>query len=156
MRATLLPGPHTLTDSDLSSDSPPTEPAEYIFDPGPAVIRADLLGQLAAKLEAAPLEYDVAMLTGPEPLQSPFADCYRVEHAAPFHPGKLRDYFRDRNVGRVTILNRAVDLEVNQVTRGLKLAGPEHRHLILTRAGGRTLAVVAEPVPFGCGSRSES
>jgi len=105
---------------------------------------------------AAPLEYGVAILTGPQPETSPFADCYRVEHAAPFHLGKLRDYFREHNVGRVTILKRAVDLDVNQVTRGLKLAGPEHRHLILTRAGGRTVGVVAEPVPFGCGSRSES
>lgn len=145
-RATVLPGAHTLTDSEPSSDAPPTAPEKFVFDPGPAVIRADLLGQLAGILGAAPLEYGVAMLTGPEPVGSPFADCYRVEHAAPFHRGNLRDYLRQHSVGRVTILKRAVDLDVNLVNRGLKLTGSEHRHLILTRSGGRTVGIVAESV----------
>jgi hypothetical protein len=143
-RATALPGPHSL--SGEPSPEPEAEAVgEYVFDPDPAVIRADLLGTLAEQLEAAPVEPGVAVLTGPRPADSPFAECYRVEHAAPFHVGKLRDHLRAQHVGRVTVLKRAVDLDVNDVTRKLKLDGGDHRHLILTRSLGKTVAVVATP-----------
>ncbi len=145
-KATLLPGPHSL-ESDRPEPPPlPAELREYLFDPDPAVIRANLLGLLAEKLEAAPIEAGVALLSGDRALASPFAECYRVEHAAPFQIGRLHEELRTRNVGRVTILKRAVPIDVNEVSRKLKLAGGEHRHLILTRARGRTVAIIAVTV----------
>jgi SAM-dependent methyltransferase len=143
-RATVLPGPHTLSADDPPPDPPPVDLQEYVFDPDPAVIRAELVGLLAEQLDAVPVDHRVAVLTGRREVRSPFADCYRVEHAAPFHAGRLRDYLRARQVGRVTPLKRAVDLDVNEVMRKLKLDGPEHRHLILTRSLGRMVAVVAQ------------
>jgi SAM-dependent methyltransferase len=143
-RATVLPGPHTLAAGDAPPELPPAEVGEYVFDPDAAVIRADLVGVLAGELGAVPVDHGVAVLTGAHAVRSPFADCYRVEHAAPFHAGRLRDYLRERRVGRVTPLKRAVDLDVNEVVRKLKLDGPGHRHLILTRSLGRTVAIVAE------------
>jgi hypothetical protein len=139
----VLPGPHTLAADDPSPDPPPSEVREFVFDPDPAVIRADLVGLLAGQLGAAAVDHGVAVLTGPLPAASPFADCYRVEHAAPFHAGKLRDYLRQHGIGRVTVLKRAVDLDVNEVARKLKPDGPEHRALILTRSLGRVVAIVA-------------
>lgn len=141
-KATVLPGPHSLQSDRPEPPPPPAELCEYLFDPDPAVIRADLLGLLADKLEAVPIEAGVAMLSGDRALASPFAACYRVEHAAPFQMGRLREELRNRNVGRVTILKRAVSIDVNEVTRKLKLAGREHRDVILTRAGGRTVAII--------------
>jgi SAM-dependent methyltransferase len=146
LRATVLPGPHTLAAQRPVPEPPPEEPGEFVFDPDPAVIRADLVGLLAGQLEAVPVDGGVAFLTGRRAVRSPFADCYRVEHAAPFHVGKVRDYLREHGVGRVTILKRAVELDVNEVTRKLKPDGPEHRHLILVRSLGRTVAIVAEKV----------
>jgi hypothetical protein len=142
-RATALPGPHTLAADAPPPDPPPSEVRDFVFDPDPAVIRADLLGLLAGQLGAAAVDHGVAFLTGPHPAASPFADCYQVGHAAPFHAGKLRDYLRQQGIGRVTVLKRAVDLDVNEVTRKLKSDGPEHRTLILTRSLGRVAAIVA-------------
>jgi hypothetical protein len=142
-RATVLPGPHTLAaEEELHDERPPAEPAGYVFDPDPAVIRAGLLPLLAGQLDAVPVDHGVALLSGPEPVRSPFAACQVVEHAAPFHVGKLRDYLRQRRVGRVTVLKRAVEMDVNEVTRKMKLDGPEHRVVILTRSLGRPWAVV--------------
>jgi SAM-dependent methyltransferase len=147
-RTTVLPGPHTLA-ADGDEEIPFAEPVgAYLFDPDPAVVRADLVGLLAAQLGAAPVEPGVAVLTGPDAAASPFADAYRVEHVAPLDARKLRDHLRAAGVGRVTVLKRALDVDADAVRKGLKLAGAgAHRHLILTRAGGRAVAVVAERVP---------
>ncbi|MDB5307992.1 MAG: cap guanine-N2 methyltransferase [Gemmataceae bacterium] len=133
---------HTLTADVLPPDPPPAEVRGFVYDPDPAVIRAELLPLVAEQLGAVPVDHGVALLTGAEGISSDFADRYRVEHAAPFHLAKLRDYLRERRVGRVTILKRAIDLDVNEVTRKLKLDGPESRALILTRSLGRPVAVV--------------
>jgi SAM-dependent methyltransferase len=142
-RATVLPGPHTLAADEPPPDPPPSELQDYVFDPDPAVVRADLLGLLAGQLGAAAVDHGVAFLTGPRPAALPFTACYRVEHAAPFHAGRLRDYLRRHGVGRLTVLKRAVDLDVNEVARKLKPEGTEHRTLILTRSLGRVVAIVA-------------
>src|SRR5439155_11113770 len=123
----------------------PAAVGAVLYDPDPAVIRAGLLPLLAEQLGAVPVDHGVAVLTGPAVVRSPFADAYLVEHAAPFHLGRLRDYLRERHVGRLTVLKRAVALDVNEVTRKLKLAGDGHRVLVLTRSMGRTVAVVCVP-----------
>jgi hypothetical protein len=143
-RATVLPGPHTLASDNPLPLQRPEEPCEFLFDPDPAVIRAELLSLLAEQLDAAPVDPGVAFLTGRRAVRSPFADCYHVDHAAAFHQARLRDYLREQRVGRITILKRAVDLDINDVERKLKLEGSEHRHLILTRSMGRFVAIVAE------------
>jgi len=142
-RATVLPGPHTLA-ADADDEMPYAEPiGDYLFDPDSSVIRADLVGLLATHLGAAPVEPGVALLTGPAAVASPFAAAYRVEHVAPLDAKKLREYFRAAGVGRVTVLKRAVDADADAFRKGLKLAdGDGHRHVVLTRAGGKPVAIV--------------
>lgn len=140
-RATVLPGPHTLA-GDPVPEPEPTAPQEIIFDPDPAVIRAGLVGNLCEQLAAVPIDHGVAVLTGRTHVPSPFAAAHRVEHAAPFHLANLRDYLRRHQVGRVTLLKRASPLDVDELTKKLKLAGPNHRAVLLTRSLGKPWAVV--------------
>jgi len=155
-RATMLPGPHTLA-AEADGEMPYAEPiGDYLFDPDPSVIRADLVGLLAAQLGAAPVEPGVALLTGPA-AASPFVTAYRVEHVAPLDAKKLREYFRAAGVGRVTVLKRAIDADADAFRKGLKLGGGDgHRHVVLTRAGGKAVAVVCnpEPAPSGVGAHA--
>ena len=144
-RATVLPGPHTLTGDALQYDPPADDPGAFVFDPDPAVIRAGLVPQLCEQLDAVPIEPGVAFLTGAREVASPFAACFRVEHSAAFHLAKLRDYLRERGVGRVTVLKRASELDVNDVTKKLKLDGSGHRVVILTWCRGRPWAIVCLP-----------
>ncbi|HJZ60051.1 MAG TPA: hypothetical protein VKE74_34230 [Gemmataceae bacterium] len=141
-RASVLPGPYTLAAEESPPEPPPAEPQDYVFDPDPAVIRAGLLPLLAEQLDAVPVDHGVAFLTGLNLVRSPFAACHAVEHAAPFHLGKLRDYLRQRRVGRLRVLKRAVEMDVNEVTRKLKLDGPDHRVVVLTRSMGRPWVIV--------------
>ncbi|MBX9625710.1 MAG: methyltransferase domain-containing protein [Gemmataceae bacterium] len=137
---------HTLAADRPPADPPAGEIGDYLFDPDPAVVRADLIGLLAEQLGADAVDHGVAVLTGPAAVASPFAAAYRVEHAAPLHAGKLRDYLRARGAGRVTVLKRAAEADADDLVKKLKLTGNGHRHLILTRSLGRTVAVVCEKV----------
>ena len=153
-RATVLPNA-SLTSDDVLVEPPPAPIGQFLFDPDAAVIRAGLLPLLCEQFGAAPIDHGVALLTGEMPAESPFADCYRVEDALPMHVGKLRDFFRERGVGRLTILKRAVDADVNDVAKQLKLSGSDHRHVILTRSLGKRVAVVANP-QAGCATGATS
>jgi SAM-dependent methyltransferase len=121
----------------------PALPDQFLFDPDSSVIRADLLDLLAEQLGAAPLEHGIALLSGPDLIPSPFTTPFRIESVLPFKIEMLRDHLRSLGVGRVTILKRAIDVDVNSVQKKLKLAGTEHRHVILTRIGGKAAAIVA-------------
>ena len=142
-RATLLPN-HT-----LAADNPPPDPTadairEFLFDPDSSVIRAGLVGLLAEQLDAVAVDFGIAVLTGSKPVHSPFAACYSVERSLPFKVETLREALRERGVGRVTILKRAVDVDVNAVLKKLKLTGSVHRHVMLTRSLGQVTAIVCD------------
>ena len=65
-RATLLPGPNTLIETDRESESRLSDPLAFLYEPDPAVLRAGLVKTLADQLEAAQLD---AENTGPLPVE---------------------------------------------------------------------------------------
>ncbi|WP_439621969.1 THUMP-like domain-containing protein [Gemmata sp.] len=144
-RATVLPAGVTLAAADEPTPTgAPAEVGAYAYDPDPAVVRAGLTGVLAEQLGLSPFDWSVATLTGPELVRSPFVTAYRVEHSDRFHAGRLRDYLRERGVGRVTMVKRGSMLDADEVARKLKLSGSEHRVVLLTRIGGEQGVIVGE------------
>jgi hypothetical protein len=141
VRATVLPGGHTLT-----GEPGPAEVGaigEYVYDPSPAISRSGLVGVLAETLHARQLDPDIAFLTADTLTPTPFATPYRVEEVLPFHVKKLAARFRELHIGRVTILKRGSTVDSDELTAKLKLRGDGHRELILTRSAGRAVVVVA-------------
>jgi hypothetical protein len=65
-RATLLPGGHTLTDTDDTEPLPILLPRQYLYEPDGAVIRAHLVQALGHRLGAAQIDADIAYLTSDE------------------------------------------------------------------------------------------
>ncbi len=143
-RATLLPAGVTLTAETVPPLPPIAVVNDYLFDPDAAVVRAGLAGQLATELGLAPIDYTVAMFTGPSPIDSPFLTAFRVEFADRFHASRLREHLRQRHVGRVTLVKRGSLIDADELMKKLKLAGPEHRVVILTRAAGEQTMIVCE------------
>jgi hypothetical protein len=141
-RATLLPAGLTLG-ADGSSPPPPlAAPGTYLFDPDPAVVRAGLARLLAGSLRIAPIDHTVQLFTGDEPIASPFVTAYRVDFAARFHAAELRRQLRERGVGRVTVVKRGSMIDADELVGKLKLAGLEHRVVLLTRAAGEPVMIV--------------
>lgn len=140
-RATLLPGGASLTDEMVDQVSI-TRPGEYLYEPDGAVIRAHLVEQLACKLGASKIDDDIAYLTAGHLVPTPFARCYVLEDEFPFQLKRLRQYLRERGIGRVTIKKRGSPLEPEMLQQKLRLQGDGHCILFLTKVMGEPSVLV--------------
>jgi len=140
-RATLLPGGHTL--SGVAEPLPLREPGAYIYEPDPSVLRAGLVALLGERIGAAQLDPDIAYLTADHPVATPFARWWAVEDWLPFSLKSLRQYLRQRSVGRVTVKKRGSPLQPEALIHDLRLQGEQERVVFLTHLRGRPIAVVA-------------
>ena len=146
-RATILPGPHTMA-ADLTEREEPaaiSPPQRYLYEPDPAVLRAGLVRSLARRLNATQLDEDIAYLTSASYLPTPFARAWEIETWLPFNLKRLRDYLRQRRVGRVTVKKRGSPLEPEALIRDLRLKGDQERVIFLTHFMGKPIVILGLP-----------
>jgi THUMP domain-like len=146
-RATLLPGPYSLVSDDPFQDGsgpslPLRPPADYLYEPDPAVLRAGLVRHLGQQLSAAQLDPDIAYLTAQVRHSTPFARAWIVESWFPFGLKRLRAYLADRRVGRLVVKKRGSPLEPEKLIRDLRLQGDQERVVFLTHLKGEPIVVV--------------
>ena len=84
-RATVFPGPHTLT-ARPGPPVPCAPPGAFLLDPSPAVTRAGLVETLARDLGAWKLDPRIAFLSADQPLRSPFGRLLRGRRLPPLEP----------------------------------------------------------------------
>lgn len=144
-RATVLPGPHSMTGSGERLPPLLSEPGAWLYEPDPAILRAGLVRTLGQQLGAAQLDPDIAYLTAAEWQPTPFARAWQVEDWFPFGLKRLREYLRVRGVGRLTVKKRGSPLQPEALIRELRLQGEAERTLFLTHLRGRPVAIVAMP-----------
>ena len=142
-RATLLPGPHTLT-AEVLPTLPLSEPQAYIYEPDPAILRAGLVTAVGAQLDAAQLDPEIAYLTGEKLMDTPYARAWQVEEWLPFQLKHLRAALRERNIGRVTVKKRGSPIVPEELIQDLRLEGQEERVLFLTQMQGKPIVVIAK------------
>ena len=75
-------------------------------------------------------------------LETPFARRFAIEDWFPFQLKRLRQYLRERNIGRVTIKKRGSPLDPAVLQRQLRLQGSEERILFLTFVLGEPAVLV--------------
>ena len=142
-RATVLPAGVTLAGDGEREPLDVGSPRAFLYDPDPALTRSGLLADFGAPFGATLLDPGIAYLTADVCERSPFATVYAIDAAMPYHPRRLVEALRARNVGRVTMLRRGSQLEAEAVSRSLKLRGDEHRFVALTRHDGGNFAIIA-------------
>lgn len=147
-RATLLPEAHTLTTADMPDDVPLSAPQAYLYEPDGAVIRAHLVEVVAAQLDAAKLDDEIAYLTAATAQATPFARCFAIEAHFPFQLKRLRHYLRAHQVGQVTIKKRGSPLQPERLRRQLRLSDDHtaHRILFLTHVKGEAVVLIGEEI----------
>ncbi|MFY1657561.1 THUMP-like domain-containing protein [Micromonospora sp. WMMD1274] len=121
----------------------------FLYDPDPAVVRAHLVAELAADLDATLADPSIAYLYGDQARPTPFARCLEITDVLPFSLKRLRALLRERRVGRVEIRKRGSALEPEKLRRDLRLSGDEAAGLALTRVAGAPTVLVCRPVPAG-------
>jgi THUMP domain-like len=118
----------------------------YLYEPDGAVIRAGLVGQVAAVVQGRLLDRSIAYVTADRLVKTPVAQAYAVEDVLPFGLKALRTYLRDRGVGRLTIKKRGTAVEPEHLRRQLRLSGAEEATIVLTRLAGQQVVLVCRPL----------
>jgi SAM-dependent methyltransferase len=125
-----------------------SEPREWLIEPDPALLRANLVHDAAVQFSAAQLDETIAYLTADEAPQSSWIRSWRVLDWMPFNIKKLRAALRERDVGRVTVKKRGSPLTPEQLMAQLKLkGGSQTRTLVLTRLRGQPIVIICEEHP---------
>lgn len=143
-RATVLrsTGPEwTVTDAE-PDDCPVGAPGEWLVDPDGAVVRAGLVRHYAARHGLSQLDERIAYLTGDRP--PPGVRAFRVLESGRYTEKSLRQVLRRREIGRLEILVRGLDVDPNTLRPRLKPTGPNPATVVLTRIGRTPTAFVCE------------
>lgn len=142
-RATVLRtgGPQWTITSDEPDDIGAGEPGQWLVDPDGAVVRAGLVKHYGARHGLWQLDERIAYLTGDEP--PPGVRAFRILEHGPYQEKSLRALLKRREIGRLEILVRGLDLDPDALRRRLKLGGPNEATVVLTRIG-------RSPVGFLC------
>ncbi len=139
-------GIHHLS-ADLDDQVEISEPRAWLFEPDPAILRARLLRQLAATLDASLLDGTIAYLTLDEIVETPWGRYWQVLDWMPFNLKKLRRYLVDRGVNHVTVKKRGFPMLPEELIARLRLkGGQESRVLVLTRCRARPVVIVCAPL----------
>ncbi|MEV7692404.1 class I SAM-dependent methyltransferase [Microbacterium sp. NPDC089189] len=137
---------HEMTAAADAPDAPVRELGEFLHEPEGAVIRARLIGDVARSLDAGMLDERIAYLTSDAALTSPFVQSFRVRETLPADEKKLARALRERDIGRLEIKKRGVDVDPAQLRTRLKLKGDQQATLFITRIGDRRTALLADRV----------
>jgi len=120
--------------------------AEYIYEPDAAILAAGLSGVLAAEHRLAAIAPGVAYFTSDALVTDPALACFRIEEVLPLDIRKLRQTLRARNIGRLEIKKRVVDVTPEKLRRDLRLSGSESATLLIAPLAGRPTAMLAQRV----------
>ncbi|WP_106209548.1 class I SAM-dependent methyltransferase [Kineococcus rhizosphaerae] len=122
------------------------EVGSFLHEPDGAVIRAGLVGRVAADLGGRLVDETIAYVTTDSAASSEFARSFRVLEVMPFGLKALRSRLRALDVGPVTVKKRGTAVDPDQLRRQLALKGSRAATIVLTRLRGRQSVLVVEPV----------
>jgi SAM-dependent methyltransferase len=115
----------------------------YLYEPDPAVLAADLGGSLARDLELVQVIHDIPYFTADAMVSHPLLAGFEILEVLPWDLKRVKSLLAARNVGRIEIKKRGVDLLPEKIRPQLKLKGSEELTLFLTRHGEKIIAIVA-------------
>lgn len=147
-RATVIgpTGLATLTDEDLPDVPPVRDVGRFLYEPDGAVIRAGLVTAVASLVGGGLVDRHIAYVTADRPTSTPFARGYEVLDRLPFHEKPLRAALHARDIGRLTIKKRGVDVVPDRLRKRLALRGDEEATVVLTRVLGRGTALLVRRI----------
>ena len=118
----------------------------YLYEPAGAVIRAGVIAELGAQLDAGLLDPQIAYLTSDRLCSTPFAAAFEVRQQLPFHLKALRTWVREAQIGVLEIKKRGVDIDPAELRRRLRLAGPKSATMVISRTPSGAIAAIVERV----------
>ncbi|MEW9264253.1 SAM-dependent methyltransferase [Kineococcus endophyticus] len=118
----------------------------FLHEPDGAVIRAGLVGRVAADLGGRLVDETIAYVTTDDAVSSPLVRSFRVLDVLPFGLKSLRAHLRSLDVGALTVKKRGTAVDPDQLRKQLALKGSRPATIVLTRVAGRQSVLVVDPV----------
>ncbi|CAM5228064.1 SAM-dependent methyltransferase OS=Streptomyces albaduncus OX=68172 GN=FHS32_000882 PE=4 SV=1 [Streptomyces griseoloalbus] len=147
IRATLLPGPHTLVSRGLPD--PEVRPVgRYLYEPDGAVVRSHLVAEVAEMLDGGLIDPTIAYVTTDTLTPTPYATAYEITDRLPFNVKKLKALLREREVGVLTVKKRGSAVEPEELRRKAlpKPHGTASVTVFLTRVASAPTMLLGHPV----------
>jgi SAM-dependent methyltransferase len=115
----------------------------FVWEPGPAVIRAHAVGTLARQLNAHLVAPSIAYLTGDHDVTTPFATRFEVRQVLPYEDKAVKAWVRTEQIGTLEIKTRGLDLDPAKWRTRLAPKGKNSATIIATptREGASVLVV---------------
>lgn len=130
---------------DAFGDDIAETPSEWVFEPVKAMVRSHLFALFGQSRGLRRMDTDIAWMTGPEPVASPFLKAYRVLGHAPLKAGVEEALLRECGRSCGAVKKRGVAVVPEKALKGLKgLPGPA-AVLSYTRVRDRKWVIVTEP-----------
>jgi hypothetical protein len=143
--ATLLPGPHVLTDNGAPVPAV-RDPGRFLLEPDGAVIRAHLVEEVCRLVDGWLLDSSIAYVAADLLVETPFGTWYEVHETLPFSLKGLRERLRSYDTGTLVVKKRGTAVEPEALRKQLKLSGSREMTVVLTRSRGRQIALIVSPV----------
>ena len=145
--AVLLAGGDVTSTDDREMPTPSVgQVGAYLYEPDGAVVRAGLVGQVAAAVHGRLLDRSIAYVTADARRDTPLARGYAVDDVLPFGVKSLRTYLRDRGVGKLEIKKRGTAVTPESLRKQLRLTGDGSATIVLTRVAGQQSVLVCRPL----------
>lgn len=117
----------------------------FVFEPDAAILAARLAGQVASEYGLHALG-PAGYLTGDEMISDGGLAAFEVIEAMPFDRKRLAAWLAERGIGRVEVKKRGTAVEPDRLVQQLRGSGQDRATVMVTPAGGTTLAIVARRV----------
>lgn len=142
--AVLLPKAHELpAGAEAEALTEPIGVGQVLYEPDPAVIRAQAVGALATVLDARQVTAEIPYLVGKNRLPTPFARAFAVHDVMPWKEKTLRAWCREHAIGVLDIKKRGIEIDPAALRRRLKLSGKASATVVITpSAEGAQLLIV--------------
>ncbi|UCD30535.1 MAG: hypothetical protein JSV03_08725 [Planctomycetota bacterium] len=148
-RATVLPAGESISagkDEPLDWPLPRTvTPGCFLFEPDPAVIRANLVGKVAGIHNLSPVDKQIAWLVGEKRVVTSLLNIFKVIDTMDFSAKRVRQWLNRHDIGEVQIKTRGFAAHPQEIMKHLKkLTGQKQAVLFLTRVNKKPLAILGQ------------
>ncbi|MGC4002596.1 MAG: hypothetical protein QM811_05405 [Pirellulales bacterium] len=128
--------------------------AAYLHEPSAALLAAELDGAFAREQSYLQIQPGLPYYTSDRSATSALASSFRIELVTPWRKDRVKALLHERNIGRLEIKKRGVELDPETVRKELKLKGDNAATLFLTRRGEQRIAILAHRIVQDSADRS--
>ncbi|MCK0111134.1 class I SAM-dependent methyltransferase [Ornithinimicrobium sp. F0845] len=126
--------------------SGPDDIGEWLHEPDRAVLQAGLIGVLARLASGTETAPGVGYVTGPAPVDVPWARPFRVRSVHSLSTKALRRWAHEEDIGALTIKKRSMPIDPDRLRHDLRLRGTREAVVVLTPVARQPMLLEVSPV----------